>query len=442
MIHLRILAFMVVATALLLGAPLPAFAQGQDTETVPYTFKDGDTLNGFANRYLVNIAAADTVQRFNGIKDATKIRPGTVIKVPTTLLKGTAIGAKVVAFSGTVTIIGQKGSATPTVGATVLEGQTLSTGAPGFLTISIAGGSNVSIPSRSRVKIVRLRKYLLTGGSDIDLFVEQGRAETAAAPIKDANSRFRMRTPTAVSAVRGTVFRIGYDGPGSSSLTEVVEGAVAVDSGKSNTPALIPTGFGAALPNTGKLLQEELLPAPQVTNSGVVQADDVVRFNLSPIAGSKAYHTQVARDAGFLQIFAETVSQGPAANFESVPDGSFFVRSMAIADSGLEGLADTFGFRRRFTKINAAEANSPAGGSAFRINWIPQGSGVTVYRFQLFDETNREIPMVDEPGLETTGISLTNLPSGTYSWRVGMRQALPDGVIETWSALQNFTIGE
>ena len=55
---------------------------------------------------------------------------------------------------------------------------------------------------------MRLRKYLLTGGSDIDLYVEQGRAETAAAPIKDSNSRFRMRTPTAVSAVRGTVFRI------------------------------------------------------------------------------------------------------------------------------------------------------------------------------------------------------------------------------------------
>ena len=320
------------------------------------------------------------------------------------------------------------------------EGQTLSTGAPGFLTITIAGGSNVSIPSRSRVKIARLRKYLLTGGSDIDLFVERGRAETNAAPVKDANSRFLMRTPTAVSAVRGTVFRIGYDGPDSSSLTEVVEGAVAVDSG-ANAPALVPTGFGAALPKTGRLLQEELLPAPKVTNAGNVQADDIVTFSLSPIPGAKGYHTQIARDAGFLEIFAETVSNGPSATFNSVPDGSYFVRSMAIANSGLEGLANPFGFRRRLTKIGAA----PAGGSAndtFRINWVKQGGGNAVYRFQLYSDADPKIPMIDEPGLETLGISLTNLPPGRYNWRVGMRQSSPEGVIETWSRPQNFTIGD
>lgn len=439
--YLRILPFLISVSALLLGSPRLAIAQGQDAETVGYTFKNADTLNGFAVRYLVNIEAAQTVQRVNGIKDPTKIRPGTILKVPTSLLKGTPIGAKIVAFSGIVSIGGNRGNAVPTVGMAIAEGNTLTTGGPGFLTITIAGGSNVSIPSQSRVKIVRLRRYLLTGGSDIDLFVEQGRAETSAAPVKGANSRFRMRTPTAVSAVRGTVFRIGYDGPGSSSLTEVVEGAVAVDIGKSGAPALIPTGFGAALPKTGKLLKEELLPAPQIVNAGTIHADDIVRFRLSPIVGSKGYHTQIARDAGFLEIFAETVAPIAVATFDAVPDGSFFVRSMAIADSGLEGLANTFGFQRRLTKVSAIGAGNPTGGE-FRINWIDQGNASTVYRFQLFVENNRNIPMIDEPGLETNGISLTNLPSGTYSWRVEMRQTLPEGIIETWSALQNFTIGE
>ena len=428
-------------TLLLIGTLLPSVsAQAQAGDTVNYIFTKGDTLERFARKYLINVEAAKTVQDYNRIKDATKIRSGTVIKIPTSLLKGTPITASVVAFSGDVSIIGSKASFTPKVGTVVTEGQTLSTGAPGFLTITIAGGSNVSIPSRSRVKIARLRKYLLTGGSDIDLFVERGRAETNAAPVKDANSRFLLRTPTAVSAVRGTVFRIGYDGPDSSSLTEVVEGAVAVDSG-ANAPALVPTGFGAALPKTGRLLQEELLPAPKVTNAGNVQADDIVTFSLSPIPGAKGYHTQIARDAGFLEIFAETVSNGPSATFNSVPDGSYFVRSMAIANSGLEGLANPFGFRRRLTKIGAA----PAGGSAndtFRINWVKQGGGNAVYRFQLYSDADPKIPMIDEPGLETLGISLTNLPPGRYNWRVGMRQSSPEGVIETWSRPQNFTIGD
>ena len=432
---------MVFAAILFVGKPMPATAQGQSTETVPYTFKSRDTLLGLAERYLVNQAAADTVQRINGIKDATKIREGTVIRVPTSLLKSTAIGAKIVAFSGTVSIIGKKGGVTPIIGAAVLEGQTLSTGAPGFLTLSIAGGSNVSIPSRSRVKIVRLRKYLLTGGSDIDLFVEQGRAETAAAPVKDSNSRFRMRTPTAVSAVRGTVFRIGYDGPSSSSLTEVVEGAVAVDGGTSTEPTLIPMGFGAALPRTGVLLQEKLLPAPKVTNSDNTHAADIVKFNLSSVEGAIGYRTQVARDAGFLEIFGETVSANPVATFENVPDGSLFVRSTAISESNLEGVADIFGFRRRLLKISSEEASNPFSG-LFQIKWVPHEAGTTVYRFQLFDEKNQHIPIIDELGLQTSGINLTNLPSGTYSWRVGVRQTSQEGLIETWSTQQKFIIGD
>lgn len=433
MIKLRVLTFWAFATLLALG--LPITAQGQDTETVNYAFKSGDNLSLFASRYLEGRNAAQTVQTYNGIKDATKIRPGTVIKIPTILLRGTAISAKVVAFSGTVNISGK----TPAIGTTVGEGQTLQTGTPGFLTIAISGGSNVSIPSKSRVKIVRLRKYLLTGGSDIDLFVEQGRAETAAAPIKDANSRFRMRTPKAVSAVRGTVFRIGYDGPDSPSLTEVVEGSVAVDSGAANAPALIPTGFGAALPKTGKLLQEELLPSPQITNSGNIYTDDVVNFKMASITGAMGYHTQIARDAGFLEIFAETVTRSPEAKFENVPDGSFFVRSMAIADSGLEGLADKFGFRRRLTKINASKASDVHSG-AFRINWVSPTNGKAVYRFQLFDTAQSGIPVIDEPGLETAGITLTNLPPGSYRWRIAMRQSSLDGTIETWSVPQDFKI--
>lgn len=437
MINVRILALSFVFALLSLAAPFSADAQSQNTETVSYTFKSGDNLSSFASRYLEGRDTVKVLQRINNIKDATKIRPGTVIKIPNEFLRGTAISAKVVAFSGKVDIAGKA----PAIGALVAEGQTLVTGAPGFLTIAISGGSNVSIPSKSRVKIVRLRKYLLTGSSDIDIFVEQGRAETAAAPVKDANSRFRMRTPKAVSAVRGTVFRIGYDGPSAPSLTEVVEGSVAVESQTVGASALVPEGYGAALPKTGRMIQEELLPAPQVTNSGIIHAADTVLFNLSPVTGARGYHTQIARDAGFLEIFAETVSGTPDARFQDVPNGSFFVRSMAIADSGLEGLSDKFGFRRQLTKINASKSGDISS-DAFRINWVypDPANGKAVFRFQLFDTSRPELAVIDEPGLETSGITLTNLPSGSYRWRIAMRQTSPNGSLETWSVPQDFKI--
>ncbi len=417
----------------------PSHAENAAGETVAYIFKKDDTLNSIAGKYLISTNSALQVQRLNGIKDATKIRPGTVLKIPVTLLKSTPMTAKVVAFSGNVTIAGSKGSVAPSIGSGILESQTIITGAPGFLTMAVSDGSKVSLPSNSRVKILRLRRYVLTGGNDIDLFVERGRAETTAAPVRNPNSKFRMRTPTAVSAVRGTVFRFGYEGPEGSSLTEVVEGAVAVDAGKSATPTVLPNGFGAALPKTGNLLKEQLLPPPAILNSGSLQADAKVMFRLSAVSGAKGYHTQVARDAGFLEMIAEDVSVSPVASFDSVPDGTFFVRAMAIADSGLEGLSDTFAFRRRYMEIGATEASAPTG-DTFQINWIDQGATNTIYRFQLFAADDAAIPLVDEPGLEATGITLTNLPPGTYRWRVNMRQNTADGPVDIWSQPQMFTI--
>lgn len=428
-----------LAAAIMLGFPTLVCAQGANEETVDYRFKAGDTLLGLASRYLEGRDPSAAVQKRNGITDPTKIRPGTVLKIPNRLLRGTQLEARLVAYSGDVTLRLRSKSLSREIGTLVPEGSDIATGQVGFLTISIEGGSKITIPSQSRVRMARLRRYLLNGATDIDLAIDKGRIETSASPIRDPKSLFRLRTPIAVSAVRGTVFRIGYDGPDKPSLTEVVEGSVAVDTG--TKPSLVPTGFGIAAPKSGPLAQEELLPAPAVTNAGMIQSGRDLRFALAPIAGAVGYHSQIARDAGFVDIVSESRSDASNVRFDGLPDGTYFVRAMAIAASGLEGLSETFAFRRQLTLIEAISSPQPTSG-AFRINWVARQQGKATYRFQLFTLGNENLPLIDEPGLETSGITLTSLAPGSYQWRVGLRLHSGGGTSEAWTRFEKFTVSK
>ncbi len=410
--------------------------QAAEDENVRYIMKPGDTLIGLGKKYFINGQAVPTVQTLNRISDPKKIMVGKSIIIPTRLLRARPLTAQVTSFSGSALVNG----ASAKVGQPLLEGQVIQTGQGGFLTLVIEGGSRTTLPSRSRVRVSRLREYLLTKGRDVELSVEAGRTETHAAPAPNADSRFRIRTPVAVSAVRGTVFRIGFDGLDKPSLTEVVEGKVSVDGAVEHPSSLVPEGFGAAVPKTGPISQEQLLPSPQLDPTTQLQTQTQLAFRFAPVAGATAYHMQVAKDAGFVDMLAEARTQSPEGRFENLPNGNYFVRSMAVAESGLFGMTDAFAFKRQLASVSGSfEA---AGSDQYLFKWLGSPGNRNVFHFQLFSKTDPKTPLVDEPGLEKQSVTLTNLPPGAYEWRVGMRQYNDDLVIETWMPLQKVSVGE
>jgi hypothetical protein len=421
--------FIVSLGSLVIAGPVRA-------ENVQYTMKAGDTLIGIGQKYFINGQAVAKVQTLNRIANPYKIAVGKTVSIPTDLLRARPVTAQIASFSGDAFVNGSRAK----VGQALAEGQVIQTGQGGFLTFVIEGGSRTTLPSRSRVRIARLREYLLTKGRDVELSVEAGRTETHAAPAPNPQSRFRIRTPVAVSAVRGTVFRIGFDGVDKPSLTEVVEGKVAVDGAEDQPSSLVPGGFGAAVPKAGPIAQEKLLPSPQLDPKSQLQTQEALKFAFMPVVGASSYHLQMARDAGFVDIVAEADTQSPMGQFESLPNGTYFVRSMAVAQSGLFGLADAFSFKRQLASVSGSFEN--AGPDQYRFKWLGTAGKRNVFHFQLFAKGNTTVPLVDEPGLEKQGLTLTNLPSGAYEWRVGMRQYNDDLVIETWMPLQKVSVGK
>ncbi len=405
-----------------------------DVDGIRYTVKTGDTLYGLASKYLTHLSDYTTLQHNLGLAIAQHLQPGTVVILPRPLLKSTPADAHLVAFRGAVLV----NQSAPTVGMAVHEGTQVETAAGAFATLILSNGSKVTLPSQASVRLTRLRQLVIDGSLDYEVAVENGRVETRATHFNDSNSRFQFRTPLATSAVRGTEFRIAYAKSGESdSLTEVLGGAVAVGGALAAQPQVIPAGTGAGVSKSGATHTEKLLPAPTVLNAGEVQKDDVVHFALSSIAGAAGYHVQLARDAGFIDVFDDARSATPDASFARVPNGKQFVRATALSASGFEGLSESSAFLRRLNSVHAIV--EPGGRGGYRFKWAGNGAGVTLFRFQLSREPGAT-PLVDEPGLTEQMLELTNLAPGVYFWRVGATQFDGGSSSISWSDFDKLKI--
>ncbi|WP_304187057.1 FecR domain-containing protein [Phenylobacterium aquaticum] len=446
----------ILALAAALAAPGLAHAQGRTPPApaataapadapVRYLVKPGDTLIGLSSRYLVKVGDYRTLQSLNKVPEPRHLRPGSTLTIPYPLLKTEVIAAQLGAYSGAVTITRAGRAVAATRGLALAEGDQIATGPNAFATLDLPDESRVSLPSNSTLKIARLRQVLLTGGLRRDFELTLGKGTASVSPLPTPDSQFLIRTPLSVAAVRGTEYRVAFDPARASAAAEVIKGVVglAPTAGPpAETP--VPAGFGARASAAGVAPPKPLLPAPTLVRGGRTQEDPQVAFAVEPVAGAGAYHLQLANDAGFVDVFTETVVPAPAASFAGVPDGTFFVRATAIDADGLEGLPRDYGFER---DLNTLDAGAPAQDKTgkirrFKFRWSAAGSGQRLYELQLFRGAETT-PLVDVPGLTEPELSVTDLPPGAYHWRVVATRFKPGQPPSVKAgALQDLQIGE
>lgn len=423
-----------IALAALAGVAAAGAGQAQGTgpslnrqaDVVRYTMRKGDNLYTLADRYCLRLADYRAVQTLNHIPNPRRIPIGRVVTIPVALLRAEQLSARLVAARGTVQARAGQRDLPIAVGMALAPGTALETGANGLLTIELPNGSRTTLPTRSSLVIRQLRRFLLNGVIDYDLEVAAGKAETEATPIAPDRGQFRVRTQRAVSAVRGTRFRVGYGNE--QSQTEVLDGTVAVGAER-GTAQLIGQGFGAHVGADGAVTKAALLQPVELSDPGKVQIDPLVELALTPLPMASAYHVQIGADAGFVDVVADQTAAEPAVSFPDIGNGNWFVRATAISPDGLEGLYQTYAMKRRLTGL---KASAEGDFSAMRFRWSGAGEGVRAYRFQMARQTSDALPLVDEAGLGPEGLELHNLDPGTYYWRVGVRQFADGDMTEKW----------
>ncbi len=308
------------------GEPSASVNIGRDIVVV-----DGDTLRSIARRELGRRAYAGFIAEFNSMQLDDVLIAGSTLRIPINVpARGEA--AVVVYFKGAASLNGSPLEDS----AAIVVGDSLSTGTDGFISMEFSNGSVVNLQPESAAVLQVLNCLEEDDSCVIEIQTTNGDLTSDVEPRSGQTLEFRVTTPYASAAVRGTVFDMSAD-PESLRVT-VTEGLVDVAALSASVP--LDEGFGSVT-NAGEAPGQpvELLPAPAFRNvPGRVAAGDTLLW--WPLSDVGTYAARVSRDSAGVETLADVVASGDridVAAIAGVEPGEYFLSLRGIDDNQLRG---------------------------------------------------------------------------------------------------------
>nr|WP_246024757.1 FecR domain-containing protein [Paraburkholderia dinghuensis] len=423
-------------------------------QTVIYVTRAGDSLYDFAQRYLRDPDDWAQIARLNNVRDPRHLQPGIELRVPVALLRRDSLTAKVIATSGSAQHAYRATPALPLViGGTLTEGDRVRTGKDGFATLEFADGSHLVIPPNTSLELRTLRKTALTGTTDRVVDLQRGEVDSEVTHATKKDDRFQIRSPSVVAGVRGTRFRVNYDGSNGSTAVEVLDGAVGVDAAASGKGAPAP---GVPLADSSQLVAARhgsltraggaigspvaLLDAPSLVNPSKIQDNPSVVFDIVPAQDAHGYRVQIGRDAGLLDMIRDLRSDSPRVDAGPLPDGTYFARVASIDANGLRGMPNVYAFERRSLALGTS-AGRVANSRAYAFRWfVDRDASGTQFRFVLGTTPDLRAPVIDRTDIKTGEIVINDLPKGVYYWTVIAEQFENGRYFQKASPVESFRL--
>jgi hypothetical protein len=442
----------------LLAAPQVQAHEARDhadaAATVTYVTRPGDTLYNVADRYLREPSDWVRLARLNRVSAPRRLQPGMALRLPVALLREDGLSAKVIATSGPATHAFRNEPSLPlVVGSSLVEGDRLQTGKDGFATLELADGTHLIVPPDTSLELGTLRQTVLTGTTDRIVNLQHGEVDSEVTHATRKDDRFQIRSPSVVAGVRGTSFRVNYDGSNTSTAVEVLDGAVGVDAAQGGTGAPAP---GTPLAASTQLVTArhgsltaaggpvggpvELLDAPTIVKPSKVQDDATVAFDIVPIEGAHGYRVRIGRDAGLLDMIHDARFDSPHADIGALADGTYFVRVSAIDQNGLQGMPSTYAFERRRVALGTS-AGRVDGTHNYAFRWFVDSRAADMhFRFVLAAGPDLRVPLVDRTDISGGEVVVSDLPKGVYYWTVIAEQFENGRYYQKASPVQSFRL--
>lgn len=426
----------VIVLAGILLTPVASDAAGPHPDPAAddfiYYTRPGDTLIGLGRRLLIDPGRWRGLQGRNAILQPRRMPTGTALHVPRAWLRQEVEPVTVISVAGSASSDGNPVKP----GDVLAQGAQLATRNNGFLTLKLADGSLITLDPDGTLTLERLVRYA-TGSRDTLLHLQSGRVETRVQP-QGKSGRFQIRTPVAVSAVRGTEFRRGVDAAGID-RTEVTGGTVAVSGVSRNLTVEVPENFGTLSDADGPHPPARLLPPPDLGAAHSMD-DRQAMIDFPPVNGASSYIGQVASDERFEHIVAEAQSPKPPVNFGALAEGNYWVRVRSTDAQGLSG-PDAAVPAQRHRQLDAPAPMVPDGpdvhtGSRMKLAWEPVESAAA-YRVQWANGVDPgSVTDVHESRVQERSVEIP-LDPGRYGWRVAAVDA--GGRSGKWSTTQFIT---
>ncbi len=287
----------VTSLLLILAISLPGLVAAEE-EYWEYTFRPGDSIWKIAEKYTTSVNNWDEIQKINQIRQGPdrRIRPGTRIVIPVSMLKLQPTPALVIAVSGDVSLLRANGEKSEVIiGTKLYSGDRVVTADRQNLRMQFADKSELQVLPNSEVVLDKLSHHETTGMVDTRIRLNSGSVNTWVEKQRP-DSHYQITTPAAITAVRGTAFRLSTDAA-LVSRTEVTEGIVGVSAGDAEKQ--VNDGYGIVAEKDKPLPEPvKLLAAPEVSDNLSVDNSEL-HVSWKKLEGAKAYRYRLASDEQF-----------------------------------------------------------------------------------------------------------------------------------------------
>ncbi len=438
--------------------PVATPAAPQQGDEIAHAVKEGDTLEGLARSYLANPRQWPLLQARNKVADPKRLQPGSLIFIPVRLQPSES--ATVQFVQGEVTAQA-RGSGTPApiaTGSKLEEGTELKVGPESFVAVQLADGTVVRVQAQSELQLRQLRRRGRAGSVQSVLEMHKGGVESTVPPSAEPLRRMEIRTPLAVTSVRGTQFSVALADSGQTTAS-VEHGSVAVQSRRDTDSepgaalkaptALLAPGQGLAVATDGTVgAPRPLLPAPDTSGMPTTLGDaGLLAIDLPMASGATRYVAQVAQDPAFTQVLRHGSFPDGRLRWKALDDGRYYLAVRALDDAGIAGLPAVQPFTVKTRPVAplyqhpAPGAVVPSGAAELRCTEVP---GVRWYRVQVAADAQFTQLLRDEQRLTECRLPLGALPAGSYFWRIASLLALPDGQADQgpFAPPQAFTVAD
>lgn len=402
---------------LLIGGALPSAR----AEEWSYQVRLGDTIWDLAQRYLRDPDDWRRLQALNNVIEPQRLTPGTIVRFPLGWLRLDHVTARVAALHGDATVERAQGDvAGLRVGDLLGRGDIVETAAEASVQLILVDGSTLVLASESRLELDRLDAYRLSGAAHTAVGLARGRLDSHVPPMDGAASRFEVRTPPSVSAVRGTTFRTSVDKTGERAMTEVVDGRVRVTAAGRHSDVGAAHGLVAVVGKPPGSPRRLLEPPPIASLPNLIERVPLP-LPAPPQPGAVAWRFSILPQRGDVPLYERTYAR-PGVRGPVLPDGHYRVRLRAIDADALEGLDREWSVEIDARPEPPALLSPTRDGRVREVRpafaWALQ-ENARAYRLQVAGDPGFAVPVIDLQVADAAeAVSPVSLAEGQWYWRV------------------------
>lgn len=353
----------------------------------------GDTFSSISRRELGKSGLASLLAGYNSKITSAQLTPGSIVRVPiqvpprgefaeVVFVKGTVTATRYLNLGGSAQLVSASHAndvvdatdGNPTLkaislsrNAKVFAGDLITTSPDGYVSIAFSTGSVINLQPDTMARLNVITCLEADDSCLIEIDTQQGRVTSDVETRNQQPVEFRINTPYASAAVRGTVFDVDAS---QQLLLGVTEGAVDISA--QDQTILLDTGFGVVVEGGSPPGEPiELIPSPVFKRvpARIVAGDTIEWW---PFQDAVSYSAVISSDEAAVETLSSfSIGQNAAildlrpSLDENIGKGDYFLTLRAVDFNGLRGFTSN-------TRITLAEIDPDI--DAVSTNVVREGS--------------------------------------------------------------------